>query len=103
MSVKNVVRGLLTRGLRSRKPAPIRARGSGFGRGMELLEDRVNPAVTVNFSLGVLTFTSDAAGDIVQIQATGNPADLLYNSGGIGLASVTGVTQVIYNGNGGND
>ena len=49
------------------------------------------------------SFTSDGSNDILQVQATATASDILYNSGGIGLASLTGVTKLQFDGNGGND
>jgi hypothetical protein len=71
--------------------------------GLELLEDRTAPAVSVSFLAGVLTFTSDAAGDLVYLQSTAVPSTVQYNGGGLGLTTQAGVTQIIYNGNGGVD
>jgi hypothetical protein len=97
MPLAKFARRLMSRPVRTPARAPI------VGRAIEQLEDRTTPAITLSFVAGVATFTSDAAGDTLQVQATANPADILYNSGGIGLASLTGVTQLIYNGNAGND
>src|SRR4051812_33136971 len=69
----------------------------------EILEDRTLMTVTVNFSSGILTFTGDAAGDTVLLQSTTTPSTVLYNAGGLGLTSQPGVTQLVYNGNGGAD
>ena len=103
MSFRKLVRNLMTRSFRTPKSNPVRRHFAPLGRAIEALEDRTVPAVTVSFAAGVATFTSNAASDTLQIQATATPSDILYNSGGIGLTSLTGVTQLIYNGNGGND
>ncbi|QDU23876.1 pre-peptidase C-terminal domain-containing protein [Urbifossiella limnaea] len=100
MSSTSPARRFWTRPL-TRRPAPRPA--GAVGRTLELLEDRTNPAITLNFTAGVATFTSDGASDTLQVQATADPANILYNSGGIGLASLTGVTQLVFNGNAGAD
>jgi hypothetical protein len=72
--------------------------------GMEVLEDRKMMAVTRVFNAGVLTFTGDGANDRVVIQSTPVAGTIDFDDGsGFGSQSQAGVTQVIFNGNGGQD
>src|SRR5437868_8345523 len=68
------------------------------------LEDRVTPTVTTSFSAGVLTFVSDGASDKVLVQSTTTAGTVDYDDGNsLGTATQAGVTQVVFNGNGGDD
>jgi hypothetical protein len=94
-------------GSRIRRPQPSRgkqpshiARRRAF---FEPLEDRRLMTVGVSFAAGVLTFTGDANSDTVLLQSTATTNTVQYNAGGLGLTTQAGVTQVVYNGNGGND
>ena len=69
----------------------------------EPLEERRVMTTLVSFAAGVLTFTSDGNSDTVLLQSTATPSTVQYNAGGLGLTSQAGVTQVVFNGNGGDD
>jgi hypothetical protein len=71
---------------------------------LEQLEDRRLLAVTRTFSAGVLTFTGDGADDKVILQSTPTPTTVEFDDGsGLGSQTQSGVTQVIFHGNGGAD
>lgn len=104
MFSKKFFRDALLHPFRSRPVRPIR-KAAVFGRALESLEDRVVPTITgpIAGGGGLFTFNSDSGSDILQIQATATPNEILYNSGGIGLATLSGVTQIVFNGTSGND
>src|SRR5262245_43007260 len=64
---------------------------------MESLEDRLAPAVTTSFSLGVLSLTYGAAGDNVTVlhQTSGGPSDfVVVGIGGTVIVGPTTATSV---------
>src|SRR5262245_35045406 len=74
--------------------------------GLESLELRENPAITVFAVQGILSITSDAAGDIVQVKPDGAGvrvqqwANNQWNDfGPVHL----GITKIVFTGNAGND
>lgn len=71
---------------------------------LEKLEDRSMMAITTTFGAGVLTFVGDGANDKVVLQGTATAGTVTYDDGnGLGSTTQAGVTQVIFNGNGGDD
>jgi len=71
---------------------------------LEKLEDRSMMAITTTFSAGVLTFIGDGANDKVVLQGTATAGTVTYDDGnGLGSTTQAGVTQVLFNGNGGDD
>lgn len=71
---------------------------------LEKLEDRSMMAIATTFIANVLTFTGDGANDKVVLQGTATAGTVTYDDGnGLGSTTQAGVTQVIFNGNGGDD
>lgn len=71
--------------------------------GWEPLEGRQMLTIVASVSLGVLTMTGDGANDraVIESNAPGS-VDIDYGSG-FGATNFTGIDQVIFNGNGGDD
>src|SRR5688572_14171253 len=75
--------------------------------GLESLEVRENPAVTFSASFGILTVTSDAAGDTVRVTSN-YLGQVMGETNGNGSwqshsGSYSGITRIVFNGNAGND
>ena len=69
---------------------------------LEQLEARHLMAVVTSYSAGVLTFTGDANANQVTLESTGTSGTVAYNDGN-GASTQANVTQVVFNGSGGDD
>ena len=84
----------------SRKPTR-RSRNARIG--VESLGDRVVPAVTASLSAGVLTLTSDAANDQVNVKPGTTAGQVEVLSGQASLGTFSSVSRMEFYGNAGND
>ncbi len=71
--------------------------------GCEQLEDRKLMAIVTSVSLGVLTMTGDGANDLAIIESNVSGSVDIFDGNGLGSTTYTGINQIIFNGNGGDD
>src|SRR5437660_2386871 len=83
------------RALLSKKPSTTVARVRGRRLKLELLEDRLAPAVHLIFAAGVLTVQLDAANDSATLTGTtAAGSDITVSGTSLAPTPVTGVTDI---------